>query len=156
MRILGWLVLTIAGLLLAGPTTSAETPEGREKVLEMLKHCGGGHELDEKAPGTPVVLVNLSGCPKMRDGNLVLLKELTHLKRLYLSFTGLTDAGMVHLKDLKSLEKLEIRSTQVTDAGLRHLHGLTNLQRIDISSTKVTDEGVREFRKALPRTLIKR
>lgn len=55
------------------------------------------------------------------DANLVLLKEVKQLERLYLGRTNVTDAGLEHLKELTQLRFLLLDGTDVTDAGVADL-----------------------------------
>ncbi len=54
------------------------------------------------------------------------------------------------------LRKLSLAFTQVTDRGLVHLKELTNLSHIDLSFTGVTDAGAKELKLALPNVTIVR
>jgi Leucine Rich repeat len=75
------------------------------------------------------------------DGNL------THLLRVNLAGTRVTDAGLVHLQTLTKLDLLDLSGTQVSDAGLVHLQGLTKLDNLDLSETQVSDAGLPHLRK---------
>jgi|688.fasta_scaffold137636_2 hypothetical protein len=83
------------------------------------------------------------------DANLVLLKEVTQLERLYLGRTNVTDAGLEHLKGLANLRFLLLDGTNVTDAGLVHLKELTQLEQLWLDETYVTDAGVADLQTAL-------
>jgi hypothetical protein len=84
------------------------------------------------------------------DADLVLLKEVPQLERLYIGRTNVTDAGLEHLKGLTQLRFLLLDGTDVTDAGLDHLKGLTQLEQLWLDETFVTDAGVADLQKALP------
>jgi hypothetical protein len=88
------------------------------------------------------------------DADLVLLKEVTQLERLYLGRTNVTDAGLEHLKGLTQLRFLLLDGTDVTDAGLEHLKWLTQLERLWLNGTYVTEAGVADLQKALPGCII--
>jgi len=84
------------------------------------------------------------------DADLVQLKEITQLERLYLGRTNVTDAGLEQLKGLTQLRLLLLDGTDITDAGLERLKGLTQLERLWLDGTYVTDAGVADLQKALP------
>jgi len=128
-------------------------------------------------------LIRLSPGPvrhKVTDSDLAHLRELSHLRGLYLSGAKVSDAGLVILQDhkdleilvlvngevtddglanLKGLSKLKVLAlvgTQVTDAGLVHLEGLTEMLELHLADTKLTDAGIAELQKALPELNINR
>jgi hypothetical protein len=73
--------------------------------------------------------------------------KLTHLSRVDLSGTRITDAGLVHLQGLTKLESLDLGGTQVSDAGVVHLQGLAKLDSLDLSETQVPDAGLAHLKK---------
>jgi hypothetical protein len=100
--------------------------------LDVIEEMGGSIDMDEDAPGMPVLGINFAGSRE------------------------LTDAGLAHVKGLTTLRSLDLSRTRVTDAGLVHLTGLNQLQILNLTGTKVTDAGVRSLQKALPRVKIVR
>jgi len=91
---------------------------------------------------------------QVTDADLEHLKGLTNLHTLCLDGTRVTDAGLECLKGLTQLQRLDLWATGVTDAGLEHLKGLTNLQSLCLEGTQVTDAGVNNLKKALPNCTI--
>ena len=81
---------------------------------------------------------------KVSDADLVHLKGMTRLSRLFLK-EQVTDAGLVHLKGLSELTWLYLDNTRVTNAGLVQLKGLSKLTWLNLNNTQVTDAGVREL-----------
>ncbi|MBM3812810.1 MAG: hypothetical protein FJW20_14380 [Acidimicrobiia bacterium] len=100
------------------------------------------------------------------DADMIKVARMTHLRKLHLSGTRITDAGFEHLRDLrnvvelncrfaeyltgdaianirawKKLEKLDLRGTQVTSKVFDHLAHLTSLRSLDLSHTQIDDEG---------------
>lgn len=69
--------------------------------------------------------------------DLGLLAELTHLRRLSLRGTAITDAGLAFLP--QGLESLDLRGTSVTGAGLRLLRG-GELEALSLTHTAVRSE----------------
>jgi len=76
------------------------------------------------------------------DAGLAHLDELTQIKELDLSGTGITDAGLVHLKRMAGLQKLDLSGTGITDAGLVRLKRMARLQELDLSGTRITHAGL--------------
>lgn len=171
-RQLGWVCVAGAGLFLAGGASARQEQGAEERALAALEQLDARIDRDEKAPGKPVVRVQLAG-PKVTDGALAHLKAfpklreldlhssrvtdagLAHLKglnELYwlrLSGTKVTDAGLAHLKTLRNIAWLELNGTSVTDAGLEHLKGLRRLRRLELERTKVTKEGVTTLKQTI-------
>ena len=79
---------------------------------------------------------------QVTDAGLVHLEGLTELSILSLSCPGITDAGLAHLKGLIKLKVLWLTDTQVTGAGLVHLKDLTRLRTLNLRDAQVTDAGL--------------
>ena len=137
------------------------TPE----QIDQLKKLGARIQLDDQKR---VIGVNL-GERKVTDADLVLLhgldhlqeldltrtriihlKDLTTLKRLFLTETKVDDPGIGNLKDMLSLETLGLSGTKIGDQALPHLQGLTGLKSLFCIGTGVSDSGVEKLQKALP------
>ena len=89
-----------------------------------------------------IVDLSLVWLEDIRDADLAMLKGLTDLKGLNLSYTNISDASLAQLKDLTNLEELHLVSTNISDAGLVHLKGLTKLRKLDLSFTQVSNVGL--------------
>jgi len=87
---------------------------------------------------------------QITDAGLAHLSGLANLRYLSLADTKITDEGLIHLQGLKNLEMLELCGTDVSDAGLKHLKGLKKLGFLYVYSTKVTQKGAKELEAALP------
>jgi len=61
-----------------------------------------------------------------------------------------SDAGLVHLKEMTNLRRLYLSETSITKAGLVHLKGLVKLQTFHLDGSRVTDTGATELQQALP------
>jgi Leucine-rich repeat (LRR) protein len=77
------------------------------------------------------------------DASMLILKDLSEIRRLDLRNSQVTDTGMTVIKDLKRLQWLAIRHLPISDIGLINLQGLYQLQFLDMGDTKVTDEGIK-------------
>jgi hypothetical protein len=104
-------------------------------------------------------VLTIGGNPASRvtDAGLEKLEGLKRLRRLKLSWPGITDAGLEHIGKLSCLEVLMIGAvpaTAVTDAGLEHLEGLSELRRLDLGRSHVTADGVAKLQRTLPKCAI--
>jgi beta-lactamase regulating signal transducer with metallopeptidase domain/Leucine-rich repeat (LRR) protein len=115
------------------------------KTVAEIGRLGGKVTVDEKAPGRPVIGVDLT-LTSVTNADLQPIARLTSLQHLNLSGTGVTDAGLAILKALPKLHTLGLEAVQVTDAGLVHLTGLTALRELNLSGTKVTDAGLEHLK----------
>jgi hypothetical protein len=87
-------------------------------AVKAVEKLGGTVGHDDKAPGKPVVFVNLH---KTKVTGLKELKRLKQLQALFLADTQVTDVGVKDLKELKQLQFLRLGGTKVTDAGIADL-----------------------------------
>jgi hypothetical protein len=114
---------------------------GQDRAIAEITQAGGHVQVDENAPGRPVVRVDLEG-----------------LKRTGFVITHLGDDGLAslrpHLESLPRLRYLRITSmARISDAGLRHLEGLTQLETLELYGF-ITEAGVERLRKKLPNVRI--
>jgi Leucine-rich repeat (LRR) protein len=141
-------------------------------VAQWVREQGGQAETDA-AGQISTVKLDLAW---VADSDVERLARLSHLRKLDLSFSLITDAGIEHLKPLsgvrdlnlysveritdvaiaylrgwKDLERLNLRGTDVTDTTLQYLSAFPALKALDVSHTQVTNNGM-EFLPAL-RTL---
>ncbi len=116
-------------------------------VDHVVKFAGSGAiTRDDKAPGKPIVGVNLHDTRGLMDADLKPLATFKSLTSLRLSECWeLTDAGMKELAPLQNLTTLNLGGTAVADAGLKELAALPNLTTLGLTATKVTDAGVKEL-----------
>jgi len=116
--------------------TVAAVPEFLQSIAgkdwDGWKDFYGGVEVDQ---------ITLSQSA-VRDEHLVLLQATSHLKKLQLQGTKITDAGVSHLVHVPLLIKLDLGNTALTDAGMDHLQSLENLQSLTIAGTSVSDVGL--------------
>ena len=89
--------MVFSALMLVSLSGSAAwADEAEDKAVAFVTKLYGTVTRDDKAPGKPVVTVNLGG-------------------------RQVTDAGLKELAPLKGLTKLDVRDTRVTDAGAMEL-----------------------------------
>jgi hypothetical protein len=92
----------------------------------------------------------------IRGLELFFASDFAHLKRMpavrSLKVRGrrFTDDEIMILRELSQLTWLDLSWQPISDAQLKHLHKLTHLRYLDIYGTNVTRSGVLELEKALP------
>src|SRR5262245_15410767 len=114
MRVCGLVLLALALAAVWAPAQGDEASQA--KSVAALEKLGGRIDRDEDRPGKPVVAVGLT-FSDIKDADLVHLRGLDDLRKLYLGATGITDKGLAYLTSLKHLEVLDLSKTKVTDAG---------------------------------------
>ena len=97
----------------AKPATNNTPNVSHSAAIAAIKKLGGSVKIDTESPDRPVIRVDLDGYGKVTDADLVYLKELTSLERLYLSSSKITDVGLVHLKGLTNLVSLGLSGGQI-------------------------------------------
>jgi internalin A len=116
-------------LTLAGGLRAAE-----EAAVKAVAKLGGTVERDDKAPGNPVIAVNLTGW-KVTNKDLKHLAAFEQLRSLDLNNSWVTDAGLMELARLRRLKDLDLQSTAVTDAGLMEPEGHPQLRTLYLFGT---------------------
>lgn len=77
---------------------------------------------------------------KFTGKQMKLLKELTAIKRLDLSWVRVKDEDFVHLAGLTSLIELNLQNTGIGDEGVKHFAGLVNLRKLNLDNCSVTSK----------------
>jgi Leucine-rich repeat (LRR) protein len=119
-------------------------PEPENPVVARVKKLGGKAKVDDKAPGKPVVEIDLSNL-RINDDDLAILAEAPTLRVLHLTQSTVTAKGLEHVRNLKDLEVLTFLNCNLADEGMKHLAGLTRL-RVLVTSASVTDKGFAELK----------
>ena len=145
--ITSWVILCSSYLVRADDT--------EDRAVEFVEKLGGRVIRNEKAPGKPVISLDLYNT-QVTDAGLKELAGLKNLTDLVLVCKQETDAGLKELAGLQNLTYLELYSESVMDAGLKEFAALKNLTSLYLYNTKVTDAGMKELRKALPKCMIER
>ena len=70
-----------------------------DAAVAALTKLGGTVRRDVKAPGMPILAVDLSAS-RVTDEDLKHLKHVASLQWLFLQATAVTDVGLKHLQDL--------------------------------------------------------
>ena len=125
---------------------------------------GQGGQVEKDGAGN-IVAIDLSSS-WVNDSDLDRLRGLSHLQKLTLAHTRITDVGLGHLKTLPNvrefscyfceyitedgiaqlkdwgrLEKLNLRGSKVTSKVFEHLAQLYNLRDLDVAHTQIFDDG---------------
>jgi hypothetical protein len=104
--------------------------------VDWITGLGGRIERDAQGEITELALRG----SWVTDGDLDSVAALTHLQKLDLSLTRITDLGLLRLKGLKNVRELNLFFAElVTDEGLAAVKGWSRLERVNFRGTKVTD-----------------
>jgi len=80
------------------------------------------------------------------DAGLKHLRDLRHIRQLYLSFTDITDDSAEILAGFEKLERLRLVGTRISDVGIAKLSTLRHLEELDVRKTQVTGKGLDPYR----------
>jgi Leucine Rich repeat len=153
---LGWIVHgarvqseAVAAIEKAGGVVSYEW-EGESLICPSPSKRGSGHWV----PRWIVKLVGIdyfdhvSGVALSDEDSaaaLSHLRDLPHIKRLFLMGPCLTDDELLNLEGLHRLEFLCLRGSNVTDAGMKRVKNLSSLAELDLDRTRISDAGLAEL-----------
>ena len=83
-----------------------------------------------------IVTLDLAKMP-LKDADITTISEFENLRRLNLSFTGITGAALPELKKLKFLKTLSLSGTQVSAEQLKHLESFPELKTVYTWNTPI-------------------
>ncbi|OWK36957.1 Alanyl-tRNA synthetase [Fimbriiglobus ruber] len=83
---------------------------------------------------------------KVTSAGLKELKDLSHLKRLDLSFVALDKKWLAELAGFKQITSLSVAHTNIGEFGLKELARLTQLTELDLTDTRITDEDIKDLK----------
>src|SRR6266851_2440283 len=111
-RRLGGTALVLLGVLATLPACGQErgadeSKTDESKAVARVKKLQGTVDVDDSAPGKPVVGVSLVACT-FTDDDLALLATFEKLQSLNLGLSSVTDTGLAQVKKLGKLETLEL------------------------------------------------
>jgi hypothetical protein len=87
---------------------------------------------------------------QVRDQDLLVLRELSHVSTLSLDRTPISVAGVEIVSSLDSLNALFVDGTSISDDAVDHLAKLKNLRVLSVRSTGISQCGVERLRRCLP------
>jgi uncharacterized membrane protein len=100
-----------------------------------------------------VIWLTLSDC-KVGDDIFPSLRQFSHLTRLSLDNTGITDNGLTEISTLLNLASLNLKGTSVTFEGTKQLAKLTRLHNLYLYQTKISEADHRKLQLILKSTII--
>lgn len=75
------------------------------------------------------------------DADLAKIGRMTHLRKLVLAETKVTDLGFEHLKNLRNVTELDCYFAEyLTEDAIAQIKGWTQLERLNLRGTKVTSK----------------
>ena len=92
-----------------------------------------------------LVYLNLYKMP-VKDEDLKIIGQFTQLRKLNLSFTGITGSGLDALQGLKALRHLSLSGAPIKTDAFRSLSGLKGLTKLYIWNTTVSDEAIKALK----------
>jgi len=123
--------------------------------LTQLKYlslsCGYSHlKLDFLESMTHLEKICISRT-KVTDAGIDTLCNLTSLQHIYLYRTDITDEGLEKLSKLPNLNTLDIAcNSHITDIGVGSLNKMTSLRHVDIGDTRISSGGMESLRTTNP------
>lgn len=120
------------------------------KVLG-LANCGIADQgLQSLEKCSDLRVLNLVGMKGIEGWGLGRLSNLSNLKRLILSHTGITNDALKHLSLFTGLKELNLDNTNVDDGGVEYLEVLENLKLLELRGTAISEQKRKELEEALP------
>ena len=87
------------------------------------------------------------GSTKVTDDALATIEKFTELEELALGQNHIGDDGLRHLVPLKKLRRLDLGvNWNITNDGLKYLADLTQLEELDLTATGVNDDGLEHLK----------
>jgi uncharacterized membrane protein len=96
-----------------------------------------------------LVWLKLSNHP-ITDTQLVNLKPLKQISKLWLDHTAITDAGLINVSELENLTYLNLNGTKISSLGILELQKLKNLKTIYLFQTQVTSNDIKLLKEKMP------
>jgi len=119
--------------------------DGEEKAIQTVQAWGGMVVRDEKAPGKPVIEVQINQ-RDISDADLGELARFSQLKMLSVTLESkVTGAGLKKLAGLQHLQKVDLWNSEVTDEGLKGVGSLKHLRSLSLQATQITGSGMKEL-----------
>jgi RNA polymerase sigma factor (sigma-70 family) len=133
-------------LEIAVPADAAETA----KIISLIEARGGHVIRDEKAPGRPIVEVDMNQlfAGGITDETVKLLAELKTIERLQLGGRKITDAELKKIAVLSNVRLLNLGGAKITDEGVKELQRMPKLEDVWLAGTAITTEGLKHVSKA--------
>jgi len=125
----------IAGATTAGSAIQISPPEQAEKIARQF-----GGRMEMLPTGRSEWLLDLSRS-KITDADLATLELPAEVVDINLSHTEITDKGLESLISRAShVGRLDLMGTKITDQGLLHLRSMPNLWSVSVEGTTISVE----------------
>lgn len=95
-----------------------------------------------------IVSLDLAKMP-LKDDDIKIIGEFENLKRLNLSFTGISGAGLAALKKLKFLKSLSLSGTKLRAAQLEQLKNFAQLETVYTWNTGIAATDIEKLRQKI-------
>jgi hypothetical protein len=127
-----------------------------EALIALVKHkSGSSSSSSSSSSGLPsnLRILNLAQCPSITDASIIATAEsCAHLRELYLTEVGVTDAALRALADSRCRTKLKLlclmRNRSVTDNAVEHVvRSCPFMQTIRLAHSSISGETVRFLRR---------
>lgn len=121
-----------------------------EEILEQLGKRGAQVYRDDKAPGRPVIKIDLNTLfgTRASDTDIPVVTQIDTLEDLQIGGGRITDAALEQLAALKSLRVLNLGGTKITDDGLKSLARMPRLEEAWLAGTKISNDGLKHLKVA--------
>jgi uncharacterized membrane protein len=96
-----------------------------------------------------LVWLKLSNHP-ITDIQLVNLKPLKQISKLWLDHTAITDTGLINLTEFQNLTYLNLNGTTISSSGILQLQKLKTLKTIYLFQTLVTADDIKLLNEKMP------
>lgn len=144
------LPLLIVGLMMLGCARRMQTSPTDAAALQKLQTHAPTSIIDGRGRVVELELEHKN----VDDSTLLVVKDLSELRRLSLFGSSVTDDGLAHLGGLVRLEALGLGETQVTDDGVVSLQQLPNLKWLWITDVDVTYPAIQKLKAARPQLMV--
>lgn len=107
-------------------------------------------DLSDLAKVAPQVVSIDLGNSNVKDSDLRSVTQFTHIQKLYLQNSPVTDEGVKQLKDLRFLEVLNLSGTKVTGRILDEIASWQPLKKLYAYNTAIAEESITSLRSTRP------
>jgi hypothetical protein len=131
-----------------------ETILGKDQFINVqtadLRNCRVNAADVETLAGLRYLKSFLLDRAEVNDSNVAVLKVMSPLEELSLTYTQVSDDGLRQLTQLANLHTLHLTGAPITDASVEELSAMLSLRELYIRWTKISPDGVARLRQALP------
>lgn len=137
--------ITIIGTTLGEPGRALIASQSYVTKIDADGADLGDEWLQGLPPLEHLIFLSLDEIEKITDEGIVHIAKHKNLKKLFLSYTQLTDKSMPKLQQLTYLDRFWMENTAVTDASMAGFRTMPHIAEIGIAYTEVTSEGLMQL-----------